>query len=402
MYDLRHLVWWKRHSLIEKRAGQIADPVERLRYLRQNAQVQPAPPSLAQSLNYWKERRNWIVLSLTVFVFLASIPGHTNSRTSTEKTPGPRLLPPSMRTNAFALDRSKPSAVWLVDTRGGTENFSNGLRIDNTYAVRNEPRTDYPIYGYGKIDEGIVSRGSVPVGIVYHTTESHLAPFEARENHKLQLIGQAVLEYVRGNRSYHFVIDRFGRVYRIVQESDIAFHAGNSVWGDDKGAYVNLNSSFLGVAFETATGGNEIPTATPAQITSARVLTEMLRSKYGIPAANCVTHAQVSVNPGNMLIGYHTDWAGSFPFSELGLPDNYLLPPPSMYAFGFGYDGIYVQVTGNRVWQGLLMAEDQVQRQAATAAMPVPKYIAVLQHRYRQIIAVLKSKSPGKEKGDEA
>jgi len=26
----------------------------------------------------------------------------------------------------------------------------------------------------------------------------------------------------------------------------------------------------------------------------------------------CVTHAQVSVNPANMLIGYHTDWAEIF------------------------------------------------------------------------------------------
>ena len=52
---------------------------------------------------------------------------------------------------------------------------------------------------------------------------------------------------------------------------------------------------------------------------AARILTEMLRGKYHIPASNCVTHAQVSVNPDNMLVGYHTDWAGNFPFLDIGL-----------------------------------------------------------------------------------
>ena len=42
----------------------------------------------------------------------------------------------------------------------------------------------------------------------------------------------------------------------------------------------------------------------------------MLRAKYRIPESNCVTHAQVSVNPDNMLVGYHTDWSGNFPFLE--------------------------------------------------------------------------------------
>jgi hypothetical protein len=190
-------------------------------------------------------------------------------------------------------------------------------------------------------------------------------------------------------------------VFRIVQESDIANHAGMSVWGDDKGAYVNLNASFIGVAFELATD-TAAPNATPAQIYSARILTEMLRSKYNIRAGNCVTHAQVSVNPNNMLIGYHTDWAGVFPFAAMGLPDNYGTPPPSLLAFGFGYDDTYVKITGVRVWSGLLMAEDQMQRQAAASGLPFNKYKAGLQSRYREITAALKSKSPGKENKDES
>jgi hypothetical protein len=102
-----------------------------------------------------------------------------------------------------------------------------------------------------------------------------------------------------------------------------------------------------------------------------------------------------------MLIGYHTDWGGIFPFNEVGLPDNYLSPPASLFAFGFSYDDSFVKRGGDHVWQGLLLAEDQLARQAASSRMPVAQYKASLQHRYREIIAALKSQSSEKEKGDE-
>ena len=54
------------------------------------------------------------------------------------------------------------------------------------------------------------------------------------------------------------MIDRFGRVFRIVRESDSANHAGNSVWADQHWVYVNLNESFFGVAFEAQTQAERI------------------------------------------------------------------------------------------------------------------------------------------------
>jgi hypothetical protein len=403
------LFWW--HHGIERRAAEIEDPLERLRYLRQTA-GQPAnairvfkwrlSPDFWKAQHFWKARGTWIVLSLAALTAVAWRPGHTTARSIGAVKPvlqRPSLLP----SVAGPAATPAPNAVWLVESRDGVENYSNGLRIDNKYAVSNEPRDKYAVYGYSKTDLGIVDWKTKPAGIVYHTTESHVAPFEPGQNRRLVRIGTLVLDYVQSKRCYHFVIDRFGRVFRVVNESDRANHAGNSIWGDDRGAYVNLNDSFLGVAFESATAAEEekAPTATPAQIHSGRVLTEMLRAKYGIPASNCVTHGQVSVNPGNMLIGYHTDWAGVFPFAEMGLPDNYGAAPASLFAFGFGYDASYVQIVGNRVWQGLLQAENRMQRQAAVAGLPPSRYKASLQQRYREISAALKAKSPGKEKGDE-
>ena len=150
-------------------------------------------------------------------------------------------------------------------------------------------------------------------------------PFEADQTHELKRVGQELLLFVRNKRAYHYVIDRFGRVHRIVEETDTANHAGNSVWADSQWVYLDLNRSFLGIGFEarTATDG---PALESGQMHAARILTEMLRSKYNLPAGNCVTHAQVSVNPDNMRVGWHTDWGSNFPFQEVGLPDNYQQP----------------------------------------------------------------------------
>jgi hypothetical protein len=133
---------------------------------------------------------------------------------------------------------------------------------------------------------------------------------------------------------------------------------------------------------------------TPAQISAAKVLTEMLRDRYDLPAESCVTHAQVSVNPLNMRIGAHTDWASNFPFGGLGLPDNYTIPLPSIYAFGFAYDEVFLKATGSR-WKGLDFAEDQVRRQAAAEDIPAARYRAILRHRFKDIAAALKEHDGG-------
>ena len=198
--------------------------------------------------------------------------------------------------------------------------------------------------------------------------------------------------FVQQNRSYHFVVDRFARVFRIVKEEDVAYHSGNSVWADQQLVYVGLNTSFLAVAIETQTrAGQDTASASPAQIYAVRVLTNMLRSKYHIDAANCVTHAQVSINPVNKLIGYHTDWAANFPFQATGLPDNYMQPPASMVVFGFSYDPGYLQATGTKLLPGLLRAESEVRAQAAHLGLDVPRYRTLLQARLQAKLTQLDS-----------
>jgi hypothetical protein len=175
-------------------------------------------------------------------------------------------------------------------------------------------------------------------------------------------------------------------VFRVVTETDYANHSGQSIWADDRSVYWGLNQSFLGVAFEAQTEAHAAAAgdiATPAQIDAARVLTEMLRSKYHIAAANCATHAQVSVNPKTMRLGHHTDWAANFPFAQLGLGAGYDTPVAAVTLFGFDYDSAFLEANGRRVWGGLVAAEEQLVRDAAAHGTTVFLYRRALQQRFR-------------------
>ena len=131
----------------------------------------------------------------------------------------------------------------------------------------------------------------------------------------------------------------------------------------------------------------------PAQMRAAAMLTEMLRSRYAIPAGNCVTHAQVSVNPSNMLAGYHTDWASSFPFQELGLPDNYARPLPALTTFGFDYDSRFLQEAGPRMAESVVLAGENLRLKAAESRTPVAAYRKLLRRRYWDKVAALRRAS---------
>jgi N-acetylmuramoyl-L-alanine amidase len=376
-------------KFVESRAEQIQDPVQRLRYLQSSMGSITGQPVLHAS-KFWSARR-FAAIGLALLFGCLLIPKNKAS-SGTKVSLAPPLvahLAPIPAADLVAQD-AIPN-VWLVDHTRDFEMYSNGLRVDDRYVKPNQKRVFYPVYQRGAIDTRQPEWRSEPAGIVYHTTESDQARFTADENARLKRIGKAVIAVVQQNHSYHFLIDRFGQVFRIVPESDVANHAGYSVWAEGNSIFVNLNGSFLGIAFETQTQLGDLPSANPAQVHAARILTEMLRAKYHIPQSNCVTHAQVSVNPDNMLVGYHTDWAGNFPFREIGLTDNYAMPPASIYAFGFGYDPTFVHHTGVRLWQGLALAEDQMQTQAASRGITVSSYRAILRKKYKEVLAALRA-----------
>jgi hypothetical protein len=364
---------------IDRRARRINDPVERLRYLRREmARPRRRRPEVLRHLS---------LLAIPMIVAIAPRP---NSAGSAETVAiERRLLIPPRISPPPPVSTTAPK-IWRVEHSATTDVYSNGLRVELGFLISNRPRAHFHIYSMTGSTEPI-RNGSAPVGIVFHTSESHLAPFQEEENRRLKQLGRNLVEGVRQERAYHYVIDRFGRVFNVVAESDAANHAGTSVWGDSDGVYVNLNDSFLSVSFEGQTDATD--EVTPAQIASAKVLTEMLRSHYGIRPENCVTHAQVSVNPFNMRIGAHTDWAAKFPFAAIGLTDNYALAPASIYVFGFEYDSVFLRAAGGDRWKGLDSAAQQIEAQAQLRQMPVEQYRASLRQRYKEIAAALKKET---------
>jgi N-acetylmuramoyl-L-alanine amidase len=303
---------------------------------------------------------------------------------------GPPTAPPEVTDRAWTGETDN---VWRVEKTTEFETYSNGLRIENRYTTTNRRRFFRYINRQRNLE---VSKDwySEPVGIVFHTTESSLVPFQPEQNGALLRNTSNLAEYVRGKKSYHFLIDRVGRVFRLVDEPDAANHAGNSVWADDALAWIGLNDSFIGISFEARTEpGSTDPNVSPAQVHSGRILTEMLRKKYRIKAENCVTHAQVSVNPHNMKIGYHADWASHFPFEEMALPNNYDLPPASLTLFGFRYDENFLTSIGLRKWAGLSVADEELRQQSAAQRLGPEQNRQRLASRYWQLMELLKAAS---------
>ena len=376
---------------MEWRARRLRDPVERLQFLQSKIFSEiPAAPERKWRIARFPTFAAALALTLVSATMLQPFAKRALGLSPPPATPR-SITPAVFNTKTDAPPADAPH-VWIVENNPHFDLYSNGLRVENEFATSNSPRK-YPAFRADRPDSPAEWR-TEPAGIVFHTTESHIAPFEEDQNRTLKQAGESLLEYVRRRKSYHFVIDRFGRVFRIVRESDSAYHAGNSVWADSRWVYVYLNESFFGIAFEAQSkqDGESRP-ANAAQIHAARILTEMLRARYQIPASNCVAHAQVSVNPSNRRAGYHTDWAANLPFADLGLTDNYARPLASMTLFGFEADAGLAELGGAALARGIDAGENQIQADAAAHGLPTDRYRASLQKRYRDTIQMLRGKN---------
>lgn len=273
-----------------------------------------------------------------------------------------------------------PTTIWLADRGPDWELYSNGLRIETSHTIAGEPRRYRVHHRDGGLQPTVHTK---PVGIVFHTSESDLWPLEADFERQLRRTSSALLRYVQGAHAYHYLIDRFGRVYRVVDDDSRANHAGHSVWARNEEVYLDLNSAFLGVSFETRWEGGRTLPITRAQLTAGRNLTNYLRQRFAIAPEMCVTHGLTSVSPRTRLIGYHRDWARGFPFDAFGLPDLYAQPLPSVALFGFGIDGEFLNAIGER-WPGLAAAERMLEQEAAARSLPLAMVRAERQMKYRK------------------
>jgi hypothetical protein len=284
----------------------------------------------------------------------------------------------------------QPSTIWLADRGSDWELYSNGLRIETSFAQTGEPR-NYRVHDRsGALQKTVYTR---PIGILFHTSESDLWPLEADYGKELRRSSASLLKYVSNNRAYHYVIDRFGRVYRTVEDETRANHAGHGVWAHGGEVYLDLNSAFLGVSFESRWEGGRTLPITRAQLIAGRNLTNYLRQRFAIAPEMCVTHGLTSVSPLQHLIGYHRDWARGFPFAAFGLPDLYAQPPPSVALFGFAYDDEYLRMVGQ--WDGLVAAEKILADEAKAQSVSVSALRAERRAMYQLWVKQLRGKNAG-------
>lgn len=294
--------------------------------------------------------------------------------------------------------------IWMVEKTPDREIYSNRLQIITTYTISNEPREYYRLPKTNTLwPSGSESTDKIS-GIVYHASESDVYPFMPEMNHSILKYSKQLIKYLIRNKSYHFFIDRFGRVYRLVREDHAAFHAGNSIWADDEEIYLNLNHAFIGICFEgkdfeeiriskqkrgqastsksTLLKPTGISSFNEAQLRSGKELTDWLRVKYKISQHNCVPHALISVNPDKMLIGWHLDLSQGFPFAKFGLSDKYREPLPSMVEFGFFYDRYFEKIFNGNLWQGIRWSEEILHRQARNSGMSFAEYRTSLHQKF--------------------
>ena len=108
-----------------------------------------------------------------------------------------------------------PEQVWLVEDGPLGELWSNGLRVLTSYRVSTQERR-YLVFPKQGADPILVA--AKPAGIVYHTSESDIAPFEPDNTNSLLRNTRGLLRWLRNHGNYHYLIDRFGRRFDLLRQ----------------------------------------------------------------------------------------------------------------------------------------------------------------------------------------
>lgn len=102
--------------------------------------------------------------------------------------------------------------------------------------------------------------------------------------------------------SIHYYITKLGEIYQLVQDKDIAWHAGVSTWQGEN----DVNRFSIGIELENLNNGrDQYPTA---QIEAAVWLVRKKVQQYKIPRSRMVRHAQVALPPGRKTDPRNFPW----------------------------------------------------------------------------------------------
>ncbi len=103
---------------------------------------------------------------------------------------------------------------------------------------------------------------------------------------------EQALELLKTNQvSSHFLIDEAGLIYELVDENDVAYHAGVSFWRGNE----SLNRNSIGIEFLNAAPFSK--KFESQQLEAGVALSQYLMGKYAIPSTNVVGHSDIAYYP---------------------------------------------------------------------------------------------------------
>lgn len=103
------------------------------------------------------------------------------------------------------------------------------------------------------------------------------------------------LRKVHANGEAHYLVDRSGHVYRIIEKKRIASHAGRSMWN----GRTNLDTSSIGIEVV----GYHDRDITAAQYRALKELLSQLKRIYRIPDERVLTHSMIAYSAPNRWHG---------------------------------------------------------------------------------------------------
>ena len=113
------------------------------------------------------------------------------------------------------------------------------------------------------------------------------------------------LVYLKSKVSCHYLISRSGKIFRIVKDHHIAWHAGKSMWGK----YKNLNKNSIGIELVNKGHKYGYQSFTKIQIKKLIYLCKSLKRKYRIKNKLILGHSDIAplrkIDPGEKFPWYY-------------------------------------------------------------------------------------------------
>ena len=134
--------------------------------------------------------------------------------------------------------------------------------------------------------------------------------FEVRKKRKIKYIlihytnlpsTKISLEYLLNKKnkvSSHYLVNPQGKIYSLVEEKNIAWHAGISSWKDDK----NLNKNSIGIELQNSGVAGTYEKFSNMQILILEKLIKKIQAKHGVLNSNVLGHSDIApdrkIDPG--------------------------------------------------------------------------------------------------------